>query len=277
MGWPDQDEGSRGVKDRPPYRSYSQLTEWMKCGESFRLTRRVGVKEKPSVWLPGGTAFHNTTERYDLDSLHGMSITSVWHEELQAAIEEQINNAPVEFQDPSTWRVAGRGKETLDWWREKGPEWCEAYVRWREASDLQLVENGVEAELMPQLSGVLVKMYPDRVFVDKHGQALIVDLKTGSSEQPSSLQLGVYRVGVAKLTGLDAEWGAFYSARKGALEPPVRLDQWTEERIGALFATFDEQERAGQYLPNIGSHCKYMCSVKQWCVYQGGTPHPEDE
>jgi hypothetical protein len=66
------------MKDRPPYRSYSQLTEYMKCGESFRLSRRVGVKEQPSWWLPGGTAFHTATERYDLDQLHAESLTTVF-------------------------------------------------------------------------------------------------------------------------------------------------------------------------------------------------------
>jgi hypothetical protein len=264
------------MKDRPGYRSYSQLTEYMKCGESFRLSRRVGVKEQPSVWLPGGTAFHNTTERYDLGTMNGMSITSVFVDEWNRAVAEQTDRAPAGYEDPSTWRVAGKGKESIDWWLTNAPKWCEAYVAWREASNLQLVEHGVEAELMPELSGVLVKMYPDRIFVDEYGQALIVDLKTGSSDQPSSLQLGVYRVGVAKLTGLDAEWGAFYSARKGKLDPPVKIDHWTEERIGQLFHVFDQQERAGQYLPNIGSHCKYMCSVRNWCVYQGGTKHEDD-
>lgn len=265
------------MRDRPPYRSYSQLTEYMKCGESFRLSRRVGVKEQPSWWLPGGTAFHNATERYDLDTLNGQSLTSAWMDEWHRAIDAQLENAPVEYRDLSTWRAAARGKEDRAWWETNGPAMCDKYVAWREASGLQLVENGVEVAMMPNLNDVMVKMYADRVFVDKHGQPLLVDLKTGSSEQSSSLQLGVYKVGLEKLTGMVAEWGAFYNARKGELYPPVRLDQWTEERIATLFLTFDQQERAGQYLPNIGQHCKYMCSVKQWCVYQGGTPHPEDE
>jgi hypothetical protein len=265
------------MNDRPPYRSYSQLTEYMKCGESFRLSRRVGVKEQPSVWLPGGTAFHNATERYDLDNLSNGSITQTWCDEWDRAIAEQIEKADPEYRDPATWRVAGRGKETLDWWHKAGLDMVGKYVEWREASNLQLIEHGVEVAMMPNLSGVMVKMFADRVFIDQHGQALVVDLKTGSSEQPSSLQLGVYKVGLEKMTGLVAEWGAFYNARKGELYPPVRLDQWTEERIGRLFLTFDEQERAGQYLPNIGPHCKYMCGMKTYCVYQGGVVHPEDD
>jgi hypothetical protein len=273
----DARKGSGSVKDRPNYRSYSQLTEWMKCGESFRLSRRVGIKEKPSVWLPGGTAFHTTTERYDRDELSNGSLTQTWAEEWNRAVAEQIENAPDEFKDPATWRVAGKGKETLDWWKSNGEDWVRKYAAWRNASGLELVEHGVEVEMMPVLADVPVKMFADRVFADQHGQILVVDLKTGASDQPSSLQLGVYKVGLEKLVGLPVEWGAFYNARKGELYPPVRLDQWTEERIAALFATFDAQEKAGQYLPNIGSHCKYMCSMRQWCVYQGGERHPEDE
>jgi hypothetical protein len=249
----------------------------MKCGESFRLTRRVGVKEQPSWWLPGGTAFHNATERYDLGHADEQSITSAFVEEWDKAVAEQLDRAPTEYLDTSTWRAAGKGKEDKEWWLANGPKFCADYVTWRKSSRLQLVENGVEAELMPVLAGVPVKMFPDRVFVDEYGQALIVDLKTGSSKQPSSLQLGTYKVGVEKLTGLVAEWGAFYDARKGTLLPPVPLGQWTEQSIGRMFELFDKQERAGEYLPNIGSHCQYMCSVKAFCVYQGGTRHPEDE
>jgi putative RecB family exonuclease len=269
------------MKDRPAYRSYSQLTEWMKCGESFRLTRRIGIKEQPSVWLPGGTAFHNTSEHIDHDTLYQESIKQTWLSEWRAAVQAQIDSAPDEYKDPADWRVAGRGKETMAWWEEQGAKWAQMYADWRTRSGLTVFVDGdrvlIEAELMPILGDVPVKMYPDRIMVDQHGQLLVVDIKTGASEQPSSLQLGVYKVGVEKLLGLPVEWGAFYNARKGELTPPVRLDQWTEERIGALFATFDKQERAGEYLPNIGSHCKYMCSVRKWCVYQGGTPHPEDE
>jgi hypothetical protein len=192
-------------------------------------------------------------------------------------VQAQLDAAPAEYKDPATWRAANRGKEDHHWWYVNGPVMCDKYVAWRESSGLQLIEHGVEVAMMPNLSGVMVKMFADRVFVDKHGQVLVVDLKTGSSEQPSSLQLGVYKVGLEKLTGLVAEWGAFYNARKGELYPPLRLDQWTEERVGRLFLTFDTMERQDIYLPSIGQHCKYMCSVKQWCVYQGGTPHPEDE
>jgi hypothetical protein len=272
------------MRDRPNYRSYSQLDQWMTCGEQYRLARRVGIKEKPSVWLPGGTAFHTTSEHIDHDSLIDGSIERTWEVEFDKAIEAQVAShlGHAEWSDPANWRAAGKGKEDIAWWRKKGSEWCHAYAQWRETSDLQIFEHGdtamIETELMPILDGVPVKMFPDRIMVDKHGQLLVVDLKTGqpSNLSASGFQFGVYKVGVEKLTGMAIEWGAYYAARNGALTPPIPIGHWTEERIGRMFATFDRQERAGEYLPNIGQHCKYMCSFKAHCVYQGGTRHPED-
>jgi hypothetical protein len=169
----------------------------------------------------------------------------------------------------------------LEWWEKAGLKFSEDYAAWRQRSDLEIFWDGdtalIEAELMPILQGVPVKMFPDRIMVDRHGQLIVVDLKTGSKSIDKTLQLGVYKVGVEKLLGIPIEWGAYYMARKGELDPPVPLQHWTEDRIGYLFATFDQQERAGQYMPNIGAHCKYMCSFKAHCIYVGGTRHPDDE
>lgn len=274
------------MKDRPAYRSYSQLDTWMTCGEQFRLQRRVGIQEKPSVWLPGGTAFHNTTEYIDHDNLLDGSIEQTWLREWNRALDDQLSRldgakVQADWLEPANWRAANKGKETLEWWRKAGLGFCEEYAKWRDQSDLQIFWDGdtalIEAELMPILNDVPVKMFADRIMVDKHGQLLVVDLKTGSKAIESSLQLGVYKVGVEKLLGVTIEWGAYYMARKGALDNPLPLGHWTEDRIGSMFAAFDRQERAGEYLPNIGSHCKYMCSFREHCVYMGGTKHKDDE
>jgi hypothetical protein len=267
------------MRDRPAYRSYSQLDQWMTCGEQFRLARRVGIPEKPSVWLPGGSAFHTTSEHIDHDTLLNGSIKQTWEREFAAEIDRQIEKAPDEFKDPSTWRAANKGSEDLTWWSAAGLKFSQGYADWRSRTNLVVYEHDgvplIETELMPILHGVPVKMFPDRIMVDEHGQLIVVDLKTGKSE-PSPLQFGVYKVGVEKLLDVTIEWGAFYMARQGKLGNPVPIGHWTEERIGFLFDTFDQQEKAGQYLPNIGTHCKYMCSFKEFCVYQGGRKHPED-
>lgn len=49
----------------PSHVSYSQFNEFVYCGEKFRLTRLVGVKEDPAYWFFGGTAVHVATEAID--------------------------------------------------------------------------------------------------------------------------------------------------------------------------------------------------------------------
>ena len=48
-----------------PHVSYSQYHEYVSCGERFRLTRLVGIKEDPAYWFAGGTALHSATEAVD--------------------------------------------------------------------------------------------------------------------------------------------------------------------------------------------------------------------
>ncbi len=274
------------MRERPDYRSYSQLETFMLCGEQFRLTRRVGIPERPSVWLPGGSAFHTASEHIDTGTLLNESIKDTWEWAFNKHVAEQIDrladqDVPPEWLDTATWRCANKGTETLEWWRETGLRFCEDYARWRDQSSLTVYEHGdmamIETEMMPILHGIAVKMFPDRLFVDEHGQLLIVDMKTGSKDVKLGLQLGVYKVGIEKLLGLTVEWGAYYMARKGTILPPLPLAHWTEDTVGSVFATFDQQERAGQYLPRLGDHCNWKCAVKEWCVYQGGKTHPEDD
>lgn len=274
------------MRERPAHRSYSQLETFMLCGEQYRLTRRVGIPERPSVWLPGGSAFHTASEHYDKRHLLGNgTIEDTWNICFDDEVEQQRQRlidegAPGEWWDPSNWRAANKGTEDIHWWRAAGLRFLEDYARWREQSGLTIMEYGdellMETEMMPILHGVPVKMYPDRVMVDEYGQLLIVDMKTGSKDVKLGLQLGVYKVGLEKLLGLSADWGAYYMARKGTILAPIPLGHWTEETIGSVFATFDEQERRGEYLPRLGDHCNWKCAVKEWCKYQGGARHPED-
>lgn len=48
-----------------PHLSYSQYNEYVGCGERYRLTRLVGVKEDPAYWFAGGSALHEATEAID--------------------------------------------------------------------------------------------------------------------------------------------------------------------------------------------------------------------
>lgn len=49
--------------------SYSQFTEWSKCGKAYELKKVLGLSESPSWWGIGGHGVHAATEQYDRLSL----------------------------------------------------------------------------------------------------------------------------------------------------------------------------------------------------------------
>jgi hypothetical protein len=264
------------------YRSYSQLDTFMQCAEQYRLKYRVGIPEAPAWWLVGGSAFHLVTEYIDhhLDDCTSESIEDAWW----AAWSAELDIARSSNDPQVRWRAANKGIEGESWWECAGLDMAHNYWRWRQQRTdltvLDLADVGlmVEHEMQPELSGIPLKMTPDRVMVDSFGQLLVMDYKTGSRPPKSSLQLGVYKVGLELMLGLSVEWGAYYMARKPELLPPQPLSHWTPDRIGSMFATMDAQERAGLYLPHMGEHCNKICGVRRYCQYWGGERHPlEDE
>ena len=46
-------------------RSWSQLNNYLTCGEQYRLERIEEVPQPPAIWFIGGTAFHTATEWLD--------------------------------------------------------------------------------------------------------------------------------------------------------------------------------------------------------------------
>lgn len=49
----------------PPHLSYSSLSEWLKCGKLYQLSRVLGLPERPAWWNLGGRAVHSATEAHD--------------------------------------------------------------------------------------------------------------------------------------------------------------------------------------------------------------------
>lgn len=49
--------------------SFSAVSNWLHCGEAYRLARIERVKRRPGVWFPAGTAVHAAVESYLLSTL----------------------------------------------------------------------------------------------------------------------------------------------------------------------------------------------------------------
>jgi len=200
-----------------------------------------------------------------------MSLLDQWK---QWWSETEKEKAEYDLSTSSEWRVASprRNPEDGDWWFTNGYKFFEAWVDWRDANkhmELARTSEGhiaIELEMAPVINGVTVKMFLDRVFIDKRtGEYVIVDLKTGKTTPQSSLQLGFYAYGLRKVYGIHATTGAYWMARKGELSQPFNLVAYSDDKIELLVSMFDKARKESLFLPNYNS-CN-MCGYTAQCEW----------
>lgn len=272
-------------------RSNSQLSDYLHCSHAFWLKRFKHVPEAPSVWLPGGKAFHSATEAHDRASWeirqNGGDINEIHDPEPFANLfdqffEEYLDEFRQNEPDESTWRTAGRktvakpNGEDVAWWREAGREFTAKYVEWRTSvEDKMLVATvadgpAVEIQVARPIGETNFVGYIDLVVIDADtGVLLIIDKKSGSRTPVSPLQLAVYSEQLERELRRPVTWGAYYDARKGALGPPIDLSSFTQAKLARIYENLDRGIEQQIFLPRIDSHCK-ACGVRGACIFQGG-------
>lgn len=269
-------------------RSYSQLESYQKCSWAFYLRRIRRLPELPSMWSPGGTAFHAATEAFDRATwrlpLAGFDDIKPWQDRFLEIFETELDELRAVSPDESEWRVSQKNKtkknpagEDAAWWRQHGSAMVGRYIQWRISTDdtlvMAAVESGpaVEVEVRALLGGVPVVAIIDRVFQDRNtGVAEIVDLKTGRRMPEKTTQLGHYSVLYEMFSGQPTTWGTFYDARKGSLAEVYDLTVYTAYSIAEQYVWLDRAIALGEFFPNITYLCS-ACGVRKWCKYQGGS------
>lgn len=259
------------------YLSHSSMSTFVDCGERFRLERVVGVPQQKAWYLVGGSAFHTASEMLDKGEL--TDPVEAWNVAWADQYKREITDAGV---NPADVRAGGRkskewpDKEVAAWWEANGPAMVAQYLEWR----MQRMEEGwqwfttpdgkpaVEVGIQIELADVLVKGFIDRVMVNPDGELLVVDLKTGSHTPASTLQLGIYALGVERHFGVRPILGAYYMARKGQLTEPTSLLHFTEEQVGDWFSKAKKGIEAELFIPHVSSLCG-SCSVRPYCTAFG--------
>lgn len=284
--------------------SVSALDDFTRCGEAFRLKRIVKVETRPTVWLPGGSAFHKTAERFDLDAYYaGVELGSEaegvkwasenhdWDEQFRIDFLHEVRELHRKVKTPiKEWRAAGRvskdkpNKEDARWWLAEGQRMVRRYIKWRldnphfEVAVLPDNEGpAVEKRLRFRLGDVEIINIPDLVMVDTRvGQYLIVDRKTGTREPKKIIQLQTGAAALKAAYGWIIEYGCYYMSRTGSFSLPSYLTRLSEASMIQLYEMADRAKRAGLFLPHLSDDCSSFCEVQRFCKFAGGTPHPND-
>ena len=255
-----------------PYLSYSALDSYLTCGERYRLERVVSVAQSPAYWFVGGSAFHLACEwsdTYEKNTPAAELWANAWAECYRKDIPEDTPKAEI--------RRTGRTKslpngEDEEWWMKNGPLMVDAYIAWRDTSGYHLpAPEFVEIPFDIQVGDTKVHGYVDRLFVDQWGQYVIFDLKTGKRVPPSTLQLGIYSLGIEDALQIQRPiLGSYYMARQARATDHKSLAHFTKELVGQWMDTARTAIEQELFIPHVTALCG-SCSVAPYCVAVGGT------
>lgn len=267
------------------HRSVSQVSSFAQCGEAYRLSRVAQAPAKPAAWFNHGTAYHFAIEEYE-NSQRKLSkevlaslFTDLYREEI-AKLKER-------WPDEKDWLTGGNKKGFKDvedrevigvWQVHDYVDFAEAHKDVWRILPLEGGKIATELKFDITLGGVTVTGYIDQIREYQDGSLEPADLKTGSREPGSTMQLGVYARAILQYTGQLPTTGAFIKAgrpatAKVAAKPTKDIkwtvDQWTPELLGDMFKTMDRADKLGLFLPNPQDGCERTCTVAENCRIKG--------
>ena len=264
--------------------SYSSLTSWLDCGERFRLERVLNAPQSDAWWFLGGDSIHKASEEADLtgitDPAKGADLFDKYWD---VALSKVDQSKPIKAGGRAT--IANPNKEDGAWWAENGPRMVSDWISWRNdkvnegwsfltfTDDEGIQRNGIEVPVTYNFDDTIIKGYIDRVMVDPNGQVWVIDLKSGSRAPQSSLQLGVYALGLSQQYGIHAPIGAYYMARKGDVGNAEVLTKYTPEVVGGWFSSAKRGIEQEIFIPKVSALCG-SCSVRDFCKAVGGDDTP---
>jgi hypothetical protein len=264
------------------YLSYSSLSSYLDCSERWRLERVLKAPQTDAWYFAGGSSVHGASEDLDRDGItdEGEAF-AYWNTNWQANLAK--------IDDLSKVKAGGRAtkewpdKENRAWWEAKGPEFVANWIRWRTTKFnegwqfLPMPDGSPAIEVPIQVvlnegtdDHVLVKGYVDRVLVNDDGEVMVVDLKSGSRLPASSLQLGIYGLGMQRNFGITAPLGAYWMARTGVLSQPSSLLHYTHDLVGKWFGNAQKGIEENVFIPHVGPFCG-SCGVAPYCAAVGGS------
>ncbi|QDK03512.1 Cas4 exonuclease [Mycobacterium phage PainterBoy] len=112
-----------------PLRSVSQLNQYTRCPQAYKLARIDKVWPRPAAWLPQGTAFHTVAEHIEKSLAEGRLVGL---EEAQELFKEEYSKD-----------IGALCEETpnFDWWFHSGPYNGERDIERRYHIGLEQVEK----------------------------------------------------------------------------------------------------------------------------------------
>ena len=258
-----------------PLRSVSQLNQYVRCPQAYKLGRIDKVWARPAAWLPQGTAVHAVAEQAEKRRHAGDPMTLEEANELFAKeYSESVNELAEETPNFDWWFWSGpyNGERDIERRFQIGLEQVAKLFRWRESpgQEIWIAPDGkpaIELDFKVELDGILVRGFIDAVVV-VDGELRVRDYKTGNSPG-DDFQLGVYSVAIEALYGVKPPKGDYFMVGKKGAAPrisgPYDLSAWTRESVTARFHEVEARIQAGDFEPDPEPSKCGFCDVNLSC------------
>lgn len=263
-----------------PLRSVSQLNQYVRCPQAYKLGRIDKVWSRPAAWLPQGTAFHAVAEEFERRMWAGKPMTleeakDMFSEQYSIGIETLTDLTP-NF-DWWFWSGPYNGERDVERRYEIGLEQVRKFYLWRisPGQEVWVTPDGkpaIELDFAIELDGIIVRGFIDAVVV-VDGELRVRDYKTGNSPG-DDFQLGVYSVAIEAMYGVKPPAGDYFMVGKKGANPrisgPYDLSHWTRDVVAQRFAEVEERIQAGDFTPDPEPGKCGFCDVNYHCPVFAG-------
>jgi RecB family exonuclease len=265
----------------PTHISHSARETLQRCARSYFLKYLAKAPQTPALWLAGGSAVHEMTERWDRDFLElgqdpEWSVKDaawIWRGHFEAQLEELRKKDPNEYH----WRSSA--SEPVEAWNRMGPEYVQGYIDWRRRAPYEIWTTpdglpAIELDISGKLPGceVEIKGFLDRVFWDPIFKKLvIVDLKTSKKPPKNAEQFGTYAALLQVKYGVKADIGVPFMNRKNTLGKPYEMAEFTPEAVGAIYGEAWARIQSGEFpADGLEAGACFICDVSAACAAKNG-------
>lgn len=279
------DERWEKYRTRP--RSWSQMSQYEQCPQSFFLERIEQVWSRPAAWFATGLGVHSAAEAHEKGEAADLeSMLTVAQKAFRADVDSRLADTPnAEF-----WQSSGpyHGPEDVVRRYKDLRRHLENYLMIPKGElwypSRAVAEPGppaVEHPIDLDLDGVKVIGSIDQVRWDQatgEDDLEIWDVKAGSMTPDEPGQLVTYAEDVRRKTGLPVKSGGYImTAKKPTPTGRVSAAQVVKkdltviplEALTARFHAADEGIKAGNWDPKPGDQCR-RCSVASSCRFFAG-------
>lgn len=250
----------------PEYRSVSQANQMSRCPEAYRLSRIERVWQKPSAWLPQGSAVHYAAEMWE-KSGRTMTLAAA-----QAAFDESYTEEVRKYAEKTPnfdfWERSGPYNGRVDIERRWGIGMAQvaAYIKYyqehpEEVPDVYGGEPAVELSFDVKFGDVKVRGLIDMVVDDKPR-----DNKTGK-KPGDDFQLATYAGALAVQYDVPFTTGDYWMAQQGKPTRPYDLSGWSVQRLADEYGAVDELIKSENFEPKPDPGTCQFCSVRSSCDY----------